>query len=67
MTRDEYRQAVKEVFVTDGWEHYYQHINFPELLRSVAVECFISGDLVSPLAQETQRRMTQLKTIGETD
>jgi len=67
MNRDEYRQLIKTTFVGKGWEYYWQHINFPELVKSVAVECFYYNDLTSPLAVETHRRIKQLRDIGETD
>jgi hypothetical protein len=67
MTRDEYRQLIKTSFSGGGWEYYWQHINFPELVRSVAVELFYRQDFTSPLAVETHRRYKQIREIGETD
>lgn len=67
MTRDEYRKLIRANFTGNGWEYYADHINFYDVLKTVAVECFLRRDLVSDLAQETHRRMVQIKETGETD
>jgi len=67
MNRDEYRQLVKSTFNDKGWEYYWQHWSFPELVQSVAVELFYSQDITSSLSIETHRRLKQLRDIGETD
>lgn len=66
MTRIEYRKAVKET-VKNGWEYYSEHFNFPELLKTVAVELFMRGDCDSELSVETRRRLNQLHDTGITD
>ena len=67
MNRDDYRQLVKNTFHDKGWEYYWQHINFPEMLRSVAIQLFLNKDFNTPLAEETHRRLKQLHDTGETD
>ena len=66
MTRNEYRQLVRNTFTGKGWEYYWQHWNFSDLVNSVALELFYQKDLTSPLAIETHHRFKQLKETGET-
>ena len=68
MNRDEYRQAIRDYFPGDNsWKYYSNNMDFPRVLRDVAVELFEKGDLTSPLAVETKRRLHQLRTTGTTD
>ena len=68
MNRDEYRQSSKDYFQDKGWEQWCSlHMNFPQMLKDIAVELFIKGDIISELSIETQRRLKQLKETGITD
>ena len=67
MTRDEYRQLLREYFQDKGWELYSNHMSFPQLLNGVAVELFIRNDSQSKFAVETRRRLKQLNETGITD
>jgi len=67
MSREEYRQLLKEYFQSSGWEAYSNHMNFPQLLSGVAVELFIRKDLDSTFSIETHRRLKQLQETGVTD
>lgn len=67
MTRDEYRQALRDYFQDKGWEMYSFHMNFPQMLKDVAVELFIKNDNNSEFAIETRRRLKQVHETGITD
>lgn len=63
MTRQEYKiEALKFV-----GQEYLDRVNFPMLLKEMAICCFLVGEDKTPFAKETRRRITQLKNLGWTD
>ena len=67
MTRNEYRQAVRDYFNSPGWNAASQQDNFPIMMGAVSMDLFIRKDVTSELAEETIRRMKQLRETGATD